>query len=96
MKRRVGYSLLLAFATTQLVSAALKWLPTSETRDSITDAISLPAGAVAGLLFPQGVHGDHVVAYVVFTLIANLLILAAFWFGVLTLYSYLKSVLQRS
>src|SRR5438876_1480582 len=95
MKRRLGYSLLLAFVTTLLVDAALKWLPYSKARDSIIDAISLPAGAVSGLLFPQGVHGDHVVVYVVFNVIVHLLIIATFWFGAITLFQYLKRFASR-
>jgi hypothetical protein len=78
-------SLPLGVATGFLLDLAVHRLPYTETRDAITDALSLPGGYVSGFFFPEGIHGDHPMGWFWLAVISNQLTYALFWFGVLLL-----------
>lgn len=50
--------------------------------------IFLPGALLAGLIFPQGIHGDSVVLYIAFTFVLTAAMLTPFVF--LALHSWLR------
>jgi hypothetical protein len=84
MIKRVLVSLLLGYVTCELI-AAIKYLPHSETRDAISDALSYPGGLFSAPFFPQGIHSATGAEYwPIVALLGNLLFYAALWFGMLS------------
>ena len=85
MTKRVLISLLLGYVTCELIGA-IRYLPHSEVRDAITDALSYPGGLLSAPFFPQGIHSSKGAEYwPIVALLGNLLFYAALWFGALTL-----------
>jgi hypothetical protein len=88
LKRAARYTLSSLVLSALTVSAAglLNRLPYSHTRDTISDALALPGGLIAGILYPQGPHttsGNIGWAYVAFA--GNVLFYALAWFFLIRL-----------
>ena len=84
MTKRVLISLVLGYVTCELIGA-IRFLPYSEVRDSVTDALSYPGGLFSAPFFPQGIHSSTAAEYwPIVAFLGNLLFYAALWFGVLT------------
>jgi hypothetical protein len=82
MTKRVLISLLLGFVTCELIGA-IDYLPHSEMRDAISDALSLPGALLSAPLFPQGIHSSAGAAYwPIVAVLGNLLFYAAIWLAV--------------
>ena len=80
MKRRLLLSLALGIATSFLIGQA-KYLPYSETRDAITDALTLPGGFIASLVYPEGIHTGHGTPdWAVLAGGTNVILYVLFWF----------------
>src|SRR5688572_29470200 len=85
MTRPVLISLLLGYLTCELI-AAIDYLPHSETRDAISDALSIPGALLSAPFFPQGIHSSTGAAFwPIVVVVGNVLFYAAIWFGALTL-----------
>ena len=83
MAKLVLISLLLGFVTCELIGA-MDYLPYSETRDAVSDALSLPGALLSAPLFPQGIHSSTGAAYwPIVVVLTNALYYAAIWFAVL-------------
>jgi hypothetical protein len=84
--KRILLSVLLGFVTCESIGA-MNYLPYSELRDSISDALSLPGAIISSPFFPQGVHskigGEYwgMIAYV-----GNILFYAVLWFCAIGLF----------
>ena len=84
MTKRVLISLVLGYVTCELIGA-IRFLPYSEVRDAVTDALSYPGGLFSAPFFPQGIHSSTAAEYwPIVAFFGNLLFYAALWFGVLT------------
>jgi hypothetical protein len=74
-----------SFATLGLVRA-LTFLPYSITRDAMSDALSFPGGAIAGLIYSEGIHtAAGSPAWSLLALVANLLFYAIVWYVIFSL-----------
>jgi len=72
----------LALLTLTLVGLAQNYLPYSESRDTITDALSMPGGFIGGLFYPEGIHtGAGAPAWGYIAYFANVVFYFALWFG---------------
>ena len=96
MTKRVLISLLLGYVTCELIGA-IKYLPHSEVRNAITDALSYPGGLFSAPFFPQGLHSATGAEYwPVVAFLGNLLFYAALWFGVLTILKRRRQAAKRA
>ena len=85
MAKLVLICLFLGFVTCELIGA-LNYLPYSETRDAVSDALSLPGALLSAPFFPQGVHSSTGAAYwPIVVVLGNVLFYAAIWLAVLAL-----------
>lgn len=83
LRRPLLSAMTLTFFTFLMVLVA-NYLPYSEARDAITDAITLPGGFMASLVYPQGVHTGHGAPYWgLLAAISNLSIYLLFWYACL-------------
>lgn len=83
MKRRLLLSLALGIATSFLVGLT-KYLPYTETRDAITDALTLPGGFIAGLIYPEGIHTGHGAPnWALLAGVSNFVVYVFFWYACL-------------
>jgi hypothetical protein len=61
-----------------------KHLPYSETRDAITDGLTLPGGLIAGLVYPEGIHTGHGAPnWALLAGVSNFVVYALFWYACL-------------
>ena len=68
---------------TSVVIAAANQLPYSVLRDTITDALSVPGGAIASVVYPEGVHSGHgAPSWGLVAAGCNVAVYIAFWFAV--------------
>jgi hypothetical protein len=80
MKRRLLLSLGLGIATSFLIGLT-KHLPYSETRDAITDGLTLVGGFIAGLVYPEGIHTGHgAPSWVLLAGTSNVIVYVVFWY----------------
>ncbi len=82
---------------TVLAIHAIQALPYSHGRDNIVDALSLPGGLIASILYPQGIHtngGSSSWPWI--ALLFNWLIYWVVWFVVITIGCQLLPKLKRS
>jgi hypothetical protein len=67
--------------TCYLISALDAFLPYSKARDAIADALSLPGGLLAVLIYPEGVHTGHGAPYWgLVAMLGNWAFYAVFWY----------------
>ena len=80
MLKRLVLAVGLGIATCSLIGAA-NHLPYSPLRDVITDALSLPGGLIAGIVYPQGVHtGNGAPYWGLMTVLSNWAFYSLLWF----------------
>lgn len=78
-------SAVLAIGTLALIEL-IKMLPYSRLRDTISDALALPGGLFAALIYPAGVHTGAGAALWGWTVLsANVVFYALVWFAILVL-----------
>jgi hypothetical protein len=65
-------------------------LPFSQLRE-MSDSLKLPAFVIAGVLAPEGIHGENPILFLYLAIIALPVTYAIFWFGVLSLLARLRS-----
>ncbi|HZR33488.1 MAG TPA: hypothetical protein VFA76_16710 [Terriglobales bacterium] len=83
MKRRLLLALVLGIAMSGLIGLA-SHLPYSETRDAITDVLTLPGGFIASLVYPEGVHTGHGAPnWGILTMVSNVIVYVLFWYACL-------------
>jgi hypothetical protein len=81
LKRPLPLAFGLGIATSALIGLATSYLPYSSARDAVTDALSLPGGLIAGLLYPEGLHsGQGAPNWALLAMLANLFVYSAFWY----------------
>lgn len=91
MKRPLLLALSLGIATSVLTGIANTYLPYSEIKIRITDALTIPGALIAGLAYPEGVHTGHGAPMFGFwAMVANLGIYILFWYVVLRLIGYFR------
>jgi len=80
-KRFVLISLAAGIITSVVVGIADTYLPYSEPKIRIIDALTLPGALIAGIAYPQGVHtGRGAPLFGLWAMIANLVVYVAFWY----------------
>src|SRR5882762_5902818 len=85
MKRRLLLSLAFGIATSFLIGLT-KHLPYSETRDAITDGLTLPGGFIAGLVYPEGIHTGHGAPnWALLAGVSNVIVYVLFWYACLAI-----------
>lgn len=90
MKRRLLLALALGIATSFLIGLA-SHLPYSETRDAITDALTLPGGFIASLVYPEGVHtGKGAPNWGLLAMISNVIVYVVFWYACLEIIARIR------
>ncbi len=81
---------------TFLIGLVGNHLPYSKTRDAITDALMLPGGFVAGLVYPEGIHtGRGAPGWAVLAMVSNLFVYAAFWYVCLRVIGHFRRKQQH-
>ena len=97
MKRSKVYALSLVLGVATLfVIALLRMLPYSAARVAVTDALSLPGGIVAGLLYSEGVHTSSGSAAWAWVAIAgNVAFYIVAWFILLSIVSRCAQARRR-
>jgi len=91
MTKRLLISPLLGYVTCELIGA-INYLPYSETRDAVSDALRLPGALLSAPFFPQGIHSSVGAAYwPIVAFLGNLLFYAAIWFAALTFLRRLRN-----
>jgi hypothetical protein len=79
VKRQLLLSLVLGVATSFLIGLT-RHLPYTEKRDVVTDALTLPGGLIAGLLYPEGIHtGYGAPKWALLAWTSNVTVYALFW-----------------
>lgn len=81
---RLGISGVLAFASLRLF-ALINRLPYSQTRDTLTDTLTLLGGLVGWVLYPDGVHGPNASGWAWACVVGNLAFYTLLWMLVLSL-----------
>jgi hypothetical protein len=90
LKMRIVGSLGLGFATSVLIGLAANYLPYSQARDVIIDALAIPGALIAGLVYPQGVHTGGARYWGAAVLISNFIVYVLFWYACLRLVGYFR------
>ena len=85
-------SVILAAVSLFVIGRADQWVPYSELRDTITDALRSPGGFIAGLIYPYGVHtgGGAGSQWAHLALVSNSVVYVLFWYACLRLAGYLR------
>ena len=80
LARDTFLSIVASFLTACAISA-IDRLPYSPTRDTMTDALRMPGGFIAGLFYPQGIHtGSGSPHWADVAVAGNLTFYAIIWF----------------
>ena len=83
-KRSLLIASLLAVVTFLLLGWADKYLPYSETKNRVVDALTIPGGFLASIFYPQGVYtGSGTSPFVYFVLVGNFLFYLLVWYGLI-------------
>ena len=93
LKRPLLISLALGLATFLVVGAVDTYLPYSETKIWVIDALTVTGVLIAlivGLAYPQGVHGAPLLGLGLLAMAANLAVYIAFWYLCLWLLRYFR------
>lgn len=81
MLNRPFLSAVLLTLLTFVIALTVSRLPYSETRDVITDTLTLPGGFIASLVYPEGVHTGHGAPnWALMTMLSNVLVYLLFWY----------------
>ena len=81
MKGRILLAMALGAASSILIGLA-KHLPYSETRDAITDGLTLPGGFIASLVYPEGIHTGHGAPnWALLAGTSNVIVYVLFWYA---------------
>jgi hypothetical protein len=99
MRNRILLSIGLAVLTWLVLALVEAYLPFSDAKNRVIDAVSLPGAILAGFVYPEGIHtGRGAPGFLYVAVALNLIIYCLVWFGVLTLGSMLwaKVHLPRS
>jgi hypothetical protein len=95
MKRRLLLSLALGIATSFLIGLT-KHFPYSETRDAITDALTLPGAFIASLVYPEGIHTGHGAPnWALLAGASNVIVYVLSWYACLTIIGYIRESRHR-
>jgi hypothetical protein len=95
LKRPLLFALVLGIATSFLIGVAAIRLPYSEARDAVTDALTLPGGLIARLVYPAGVHtGRGAPNWGLVAWGANVAVYILFWYVLQRLARYFRSPSQ--
>ena len=91
LKRPPLVSLALGIATFVVIGVVKTYLPYSEAKDRILDALTVPGALIAGIAYPQGVHtGLGAPLFGLWAMVANLAVYIAFWYLCLWLLRYFR------
>ena len=87
----------LGIVTGFLIALAGRYLPYSQTRDTITDALKLPGWLIARLVYPAGIHtsGGSGFGYVLLVGVSNWMVYALVWLLCLMLVGRIRDRRQR-
>lgn len=89
LKRPFIFALLFGITMSSLIGVAGSRLPYSEARDAITDALTLPGGLIARVMYPAGVHtGSGAPNWGLVAGTANLAVYILFWYILLQVIGY--------
>jgi len=92
--RRIALASCAGVATGYAIAALDKFLPYSETKDSLTDALRLPGALVARPFYPEGIHtGSGSPTWGYFAIAANWLFYSLIWYFLIFV---LRSVMHRA
>ncbi len=95
MKRRLLLSLALGIATSFFIGLT-KHLPYSETRDAITDGLTLPGGFIASLVYPEGIHtGRGAPNWALLAGASNVIVYVLFWYACLKIIGRVRGSRHR-
>lgn len=86
LKRPLLIALALGFVTFIVVGVAKTYLPYSEVKDLIIDALTVTGALIVGIVYPQGVHtGTGPSLWGFWIMVANLAVYIVFWYACLLL-----------
>lgn len=90
LKRPLLISLALGIATLVVLGVVEAYLPYSETKIWVIDALTVTGALIAGIAYPQGVHSEGAGAdlWGLWVMIANLAVYTVFWYVCLRLMRY--------
>lgn len=92
LRHRLLLALTLGFATQFFVGLAATYLPYSQTRDTVLDALSVPGALIAGLVYPQGVHtGGGARYWGLMVRVSNLFTYVLFWYACIQIVEYFRA-----
>lgn len=81
LRRLLLLALGLGIATSVVIGLLDTYLPYSETKIRVIDAVTVPGALIAGLVYPQGVHtGSGAPWFGFWAMAANLAIYVVFWY----------------
>lgn len=81
LKRPFLIAIVLGILTSLVVGLAEGYLPYSEAKTWVIDALTVPGALIAGIAYPQGIHSGSGAALWPFVVVAaNLGVYIAFWF----------------
>ena len=84
-------ALALGIATFVVVGVAEAYLPYSETKIRVIDALTVTGALIVGIVYPQGVHtGTGPSLWGFWVMVANLAIYTVVWYACLLLVQYAK------
>jgi hypothetical protein len=91
LRHRLLLALTLGFATQFFVGLAATYLPYSQARDTILDALSIPGALIAGLVYPQGVHtGGGAPYWGLLVRVSNLFVYVLLWYACIQIVAYFR------
>lgn len=86
----------LGVATFVVVGVAEAYLPYSEAKIWVIDALTVAGALIAGIVYPQGVHtGTGSSLWGFWVMVANLATYTVIWYACLLLAQYAKNVLPK-
>ncbi len=90
-KRPLLIALALGIATFVVVGVADTYLPYSEAKIWITDALTVTGALIAGIAYPQGIHTGHGERwFLLWAMVANLAVYIVFWYVCIQLIRYFR------
>ena len=91
LKRPLFLSLVLGIATFIVIGVVKTYLPYSEVKDRVIDALTVTGALIAGIAYPQGVHtGSGPSLWGLWVMVANLAVYIVFWYICLQLVRYFR------
>ncbi len=95
-KRLLLISLALGISTSVVIGMMEAYLPYSEAKNRVIDAVTVTGALIAGIAYPQGVHtGLGPSLWGLWVMVANLAVYIAFWYVCLQLARYFRRKRSR-